>query len=146
MNANYIRDERPSNNRDFNDSANNLWKDNLPFNIFTAEGYMTEEAKKFVIDNREAIEVFKKSNTWADAILDYAEFRELGYQCAKSAPKRSDVSFSESAILNAYVEAEEAGNGDQFLSGKNQYVQNSLVMDKKEGFDIIEELTIESYR
>lgn len=131
------KDNNPSNSRMFNDSANRLWRDNLPFNLFTAEGYLTEEAIQYIRDNREVLEPFKKDSTWADAILEYAEFRELGYQCDKAPKKRSDVKFSGSMILSAYIDLQEEGNTYKTPNNDGEF---------DAGIDLIEELTLESYK
>ena len=133
--ASNVADESPSNNRDFNDASKNMWRDNLNFNIFDVAGYLTDEAKAFIKDK----EIVRKSfnETWGDAILNYAERYELGYQVSKSPKKRSDVKFSGSMILSAYLEAEEQGRDfrERKVEGKFE-----------EGIDLIEILTVKSYQ
>ncbi len=120
----YIADDNVYGSRDFKDASSKLWRDRLDFNIFTSEGYITEEAKAFIKTNN----IEKKANeTWGDAILNYSEWFELGYQCDKSPKKRSDVRFSGSMILNAYIEAEEAGRD---YKEPFKHKQNSTVVDE----------------
>ncbi len=106
-NAYGVADNTPSfNNRDFNHESKTQWRDNLGFNIFNDKGIYTEEAKQFFADKNIQI---KDGETPADAILRYAEFKELGYSVDKAITKRSDVKFSGSMILSSFLAAEEGG-------------------------------------
>ena len=95
-----VADQSPYGSRDFKDISTKLWRDSLNFNIFDVNGYLTEDAK----DHIRANNIKKKDDeAWGDAILNHAEKYEMGYQCDKAPKKRSDVKFSGSMILSAYI-------------------------------------------
>ncbi len=125
MKAEYIKDYNPSTSKMFNDAANGQWTDTIPFNIFNADGYLTEDAKAFIMNNKEALSPFKKNGTWADAILDYSEFRGIGQQLDKGAPLRSDTSYSGSMNMDSHMIASD--RGDSYDPQK--YQNNNIVKD-----------------
>ena len=117
-NANYIQDPKPSYSPTFNVESRKMWKDKLPFNIFDADGYLTDGAKNYIKTNRDELEPFKKDNTWADAILAHAEFKGKGSMVTKSSTNRSDVKASGSMFMEAHMVA--ADKGDSFDPQRRQ--------------------------
>ena len=134
----FVADNKPFGSRDFQDISRNLWRDNLNFNIFDGIGCYTEEAKQFFKDNDLKLE---PGETPADAILNFAEWNELGYQCDKAPTKRSDVKFSGSMIMSQYMEAQDSGKRD-FKQSKDSY----YAPVSGDEMNYIDEITNESYK
>ena len=125
-----IADQNPYGGADFKNESTKLWRDNLKFNIFDSKGYYTDEAKQFFKDNDIKM---KAGETPADAILRFAEWFEMGYQCDKVTVKRSDVKFSGSMIMNAYITAQETGR--QFYHNQKNEELDGIDLDEMRSED-----------